>query len=204
MADLFTLLHELVNWWLHGWSAPVFGESIGDGKRVGVEMTIKTGDAHPIKQRPYRLPLTKRAVVEKEIDDMLNKGIIRPSYSPWASPITLVPKPDGSIRFCVDYRKLNAVTVEDSHPLPHIQDIFDALHGSSIFTTIELRSGYWQIPMDVAVGAILVQLGENKIERPVQYVSRCFRGSEKACNTCLDALEDPRKPGPRSKKRPTQ
>ena len=125
----------------------VFGESIGDGKRVGVEMTIKTGDAHPIKQRPYRLPLTKRAVVDKEIGDMLEKGIIRPSYSPWASPITLVPKPDGSVRFCGDYRKLNAVRVEDSHPLPHIQDIFDALHGSSVFTTIDLRSGYWQIPM---------------------------------------------------------
>ena len=97
---------------------PVFGESIGDGKRVGVEMTIKTGDAHPIKQPPYRLPLTKRAVVDKEIGAMLEKEIIRPSYSLWASPITLVPKPDGSVRFCVDYRKLNAVTVEDSHPFP--------------------------------------------------------------------------------------
>ena len=98
----------------------VFGESIGDGEKVGVAMSIRTGDAHPIKQRPYRLLLTKRAVVDKEISDMLEKGIIRPSRSPWASPITLVPKPDGSVRFCVDYRKLNAVTVADSHPLPHI------------------------------------------------------------------------------------
>ena len=75
------------------------------------------------------------------------KGVVRPSHSPWASPITLVPKPDGSIRFCVDYRKLNAVTVEDSHPLPLIQEIFDSLHGSTIFSTIDLRSGYWQLPM---------------------------------------------------------
>ena len=125
----------------------VFGESIGDGGHVGVAMTIDTAGAHPIKQRPYRLPLTKRAVVDREIADMLDKGIIRPSHSPWASPITLVPKPDGSVRFCVDYRKLNAVTVGDCHPLPHIQDIFDALQGSSIFSTIDLRSGYWQIPM---------------------------------------------------------
>ena len=125
----------------------VFGESIGDGRHVGVAMTIDMAGAHPIKQRPYRLPLTKRAVVDREIADMLDKGIIRPSHSPWASPITLVPKPDGSVRFCVDYRKLNAVTVGDCHPLPHIQDIFDALQGSSIFSTIDLRSGYWQIPM---------------------------------------------------------
>ena len=125
----------------------VFAPDIGDGKKIGVEMHIDTGTARPMKQRAYRLPLTKRVVVENEIDEMLRKGIIQPSHSPWASPITLAPKKDNTFRFCIDYRKLNSVTVDDSHPLPHIQDIFDSLHGSTVFTTVDLRSGYWQIPM---------------------------------------------------------
>ena len=82
------------------------------------------------------------------MNEMLKDGIIRPSDSPWASPITLVPKKDGTTRFCVDYRKLNAITKKDSHPLPYIQDVFDQLAGAKIFSTLDLRSGYWQIPMD--------------------------------------------------------
>ena len=78
---------------------------------------------------------------------MLELGVIRPSNSPWASPITLVPKSDGSTRFCIDYRALNAITIKDRYPLPLIQDIFDTLSGSSIFTTLDLRSGYWQLPV---------------------------------------------------------
>ena len=78
---------------------------------------------------------------------MLAEGIIEPSCSPWASPIILVPKKDGTTRFCVDYRKLNSVTKKDAHPLPHIQDIFDTLSGGKIFTSLDLKSGYWQIKM---------------------------------------------------------
>ena len=69
------------------------------------QITINTGDAWPIKQRPYRTALAKRKLVEKEIQEMLEAGVISPSCSPWASPITLVPKKNGSVRFCVDYRK---------------------------------------------------------------------------------------------------
>ena len=101
----------------------------------------------PIKQRAYRAELAKRQEIEAQIEDMLSKGIIRPSCSPWASPVTLVPKKDGSTRFCVDYRKLNDVTIKDAHPLPAIQDIFDNLGGSTIFSTLDLKSGYWQIPI---------------------------------------------------------
>ena len=79
---------------------------------------------------------------------MLEQGVIKSSSSPWASPIVLVKKKDGKYRFCVDYRKLNQVTKKDAHPLPKIDDWLDALHGSKYFSTLDLRSGYWQISVD--------------------------------------------------------
>ena len=77
----------------------------------------------PIYQRPYRAPLTKRNEISKAIDEMLAEGIIKPSCSPWASPVTLVPKPDKSLRFCVDFRRLNAITKRDRYPLANIHEI---------------------------------------------------------------------------------
>jgi len=108
---------------------------------------IDTGDHPPIKQPSYRMPLLKRQKVEDCVTEMLRDGIIRPSDSAWASPITLAPKKDGTTRFCVDYRKINAITRKDAHPLPLIQDVFDQVAGSKIFSTLDLRSGYWQVPM---------------------------------------------------------
>ena len=101
----------------------------------------------PVHQRPYPMPHRKRAAADEEIDKMLKLGVIRPSSSPYASPILLVPKKDGTIRFCIDYRKLNAVTIKDRWPLPRIQDIFDQLGGSRFFSTLDMRSGYWQVPL---------------------------------------------------------
>ena len=109
--------------------------------------TIETGNSLPVRQRAYRTPLMKRDVVEKEVEKLLRDGIIRKSSSPYASPIVLVPKKDGSLRFTIDYRKLNAVTIKDSHPLPLIQDIFDQLHGAQYFSTLDLKTAYWQVPM---------------------------------------------------------
>lgn len=106
---------------------------------------IDTGDALPIKQRAYRLPIHKREEVDRQVRDMMSEGIIEPSDSPWASPIVLVQKRDGSMRFCIDYRKLNLVTKKDAYPLPRIDDSLDALNGSSYFTTLDLASGYWQL-----------------------------------------------------------
>ena len=117
------------------------------GQTTVVKHSIDTGSASPIKQRPYRVPETKRKIIEEEVQKMLIADIIKPSKSPWSSPVVLVTKPDGSARFCVDYRKLNAVTKRDAYPIPRIDDTLDALGKARFFTTLDLESGYWQIPM---------------------------------------------------------
>ena len=101
----------------------------------------------PIAQAVYREPLSKRQFVQNAVREMAEQKVIRPSESPWSSPVTLVPKKDGGTRFCIDYRKVNKVTTKDRYPLPRIQDIFDQIGGSKIFSTLDLRSGYWQIPV---------------------------------------------------------
>ena len=78
---------------------------------------------------------------------MANRGVIRPSKSPWSSPVVLVGKKDGSTRFCVDFRKVNAVTRKDVYPLPRIDETLDTLGGARYFTTLDLESGYWQVPL---------------------------------------------------------
>ena len=117
------------------------------GRTDLVEHKINTGDARPIKQPPRRLPMHKRAEADKHVEQMLKDGIIEPSSSAWVSPIVLVRKKDGSTRFCVDYRRLNDVTIKDSYPLPLAESCFDALSGSEWFSTLDLSSGYWQVAM---------------------------------------------------------
>ncbi|GBL92230.1 Transposon Ty3-I Gag-Pol polyprotein [Araneus ventricosus] len=106
---------------------------------------INTGDHPPIKQYPRRLPLARKEEADHLVKEMVDNGIIEESSGPWASPIVLVKKKDGSTRFCVDYRKLNEITKKDSYPLPRIDDTLDALNGSQWFTTLDLKSGYWKV-----------------------------------------------------------
>ena len=111
-----------------------------------VEHTIKTlPDCKPVKLRPYRIPLAKREFAENEIKAMAEKGLIEPSHSAWSAPAVLVPKHDGTTRFCIDYRRLNQLTIPNSHPLPRIDDTLDALGGSSWFFTLDLKSGFHQV-----------------------------------------------------------
>ena len=108
---------------------------------------IDTGNAHPIRQPPRRIPPLQRKQAQEILQKMLEKDIIQPSTSPWASPIVLVWKKDGSQQFCVDYRKLNGITKKDAYPIPRIDDTLDTLAGSCWFSTLDLVSGYWQVEM---------------------------------------------------------
>ena len=127
----------------------VFAKSKGDRGQTGiVKHGIDTGSARPIKQPPRRLPFAKREIEREEIAKMEAGGVIRPSTSPWAAPVVLVKKKDGSMRFCIDYRLLNDVTVKDAYPLPRIDDCLDSLGGALWFSTMDLNAGYWQVEME--------------------------------------------------------
>jgi hypothetical protein len=103
---------------------------------------------HPINVAPYRLGPVEKQKVAEEIKVMCENDIIRPSRSPWAAPVVLVTKKDGMIRFCVNYRKINAITKKDVYPLPRIDEALDAMHGATFFSTLDLASGYWQVEVD--------------------------------------------------------
>jgi deoxyuridine 5'-triphosphate nucleotidohydrolase len=113
-----------------------------------VRHEIDTGQERPIHQPARPCAPGERKIIQKEIQDMLEKGVIRESNSPWTSPIVLVTKKDGAIRFCVDYRKLNKITRPDRHPLPCINDLLNSFGGATCFSTLDLASGYWQVEMD--------------------------------------------------------
>ena len=130
-------------------NSDLFAQSDADlGQTPLTRLNIDTSGAAPVSQAPYKTPFSQRKYVEEQIRKMEEAGIIRQSISPWASPIVIVGKKDGSKRFCVDYRRLNKVTKANSYPLPLIEDILASLGGAKYFTSLDLRSGYWQIPME--------------------------------------------------------
>lgn len=100
-----------------------------------IEYGIDTGTARPIRQQPYRLPYAYRETVKKELEEMKEAGIITPSNSQWASPTVLVPKKDGTMRMCVDYRKLNNVSTADAYPIPRIDELIDRLGRAKYIST---------------------------------------------------------------------
>jgi len=110
-----------------------------------IKHDIDTGSARPIKQSPRLPPISAREAEDEILDEMLATGVIEPSHSEWASPVCLVKKKDGTFRFCVDYRRVNAVSRKDAFPVPDIQDALDNLRGARYFITADLLSGYWQL-----------------------------------------------------------
>jgi hypothetical protein len=120
-------------------------DSENHGRTNKVYHRIDAGDARPIRQPPRRLPLAKQMELSEMLDDMQRRGVIEQSDSPWSSPVVLVKKKNGELRFCVDYRKLNNVTKKDCFPLPRRDDTLDTLAGAKWFSTFDLKSGYWQV-----------------------------------------------------------
>ncbi|KAK3083976.1 hypothetical protein FSP39_006179 [Pinctada imbricata] len=120
----------------------------GVGRTSLVKHKINTGDKAPIKQKPRRLPMQMHKEVETHVSDMLRRGVIEPSTSPWASPIVLAKKKDGTTRFCIDYRHLNSVTIKDAYPLPRIDESLDQLSGAKWLSTLDMNTGYWQVELD--------------------------------------------------------
>nr|ABA96940.1 retrotransposon protein, putative, Ty3-gypsy subclass [Oryza sativa Japonica Group] len=116
----------------------------------------------PIHKRPYRMGASELAEVKKQVDEQLQKGYIRPSTSPWGAPVIFVEKKDKTKRMCVDYRALNEVTIKNKYPLPRIDDLFDQLKGATVFSKIDLRSGYHQLRIreeDIPKTAFITRYG---------------------------------------------
>lgn len=118
------------------------------GKTTLGEHAIRLTDTEPVRCKPYPTPHALRAEVQKEVDAMLEMGIVTKSTSPYASPLTMVVKPDGTYRCCVDSRKINARTEFDAEPVPDQEEIFSQLSKDNFFSKIDLSKGYWQIPME--------------------------------------------------------
>jgi hypothetical protein len=116
----------------------------------------------PIFMRLYRMAANQLAKLKEQLQELLDKGYICPSASPWGAPVIFVPKKDGTQRMCVDYRSLNEITIKKKYPLPRIDDLFDQLKGSCVFSKIGLRSGYHQLKIratDVPKTTFITQCG---------------------------------------------
>ncbi|GBN45783.1 Transposon Ty3-I Gag-Pol polyprotein [Araneus ventricosus] len=112
-----------------------------------IEHKIDTGNHLPVAVTPYRLSPARQEILKKEIDVLLAAGVIEECDSPYATPVVLVPKPNSEFRLCVDYRKLNAVTRPDPYPLPRMNDLFQNAKQTANIATIDLKSGYHQVPL---------------------------------------------------------
>ncbi|CAF3363996.1 unnamed protein product [Rotaria socialis] len=118
--------------------------------KTDIHHVINTGNHSPINAKPYFKTIEQRKNIQHEIDNMLKAGIIIPSHSPWSSPVVLLKKPNGEFRFIIDYRKLNSITTKDCYPQPTVEELINRLGGHSWFTKLDLKSGYYQIPIHPA------------------------------------------------------
>ena len=156
-------LEDLITWSSEGWDVQqqmairklllqypdVFSKNDYDlGETHLVEHTIDTVDAKPVAQPPRRVPLAFADEEKKQIGKMLEAGLVRPSRSPWASPVCLVRKPDGSTRVCIDYQGLNAVTIPVQQPILRTEDCINSLSGGRVYSIGDATKGYYQVGMN--------------------------------------------------------
>ena len=156
------------------------------------EHCIDTGTARPVKQPPRRVPLAFANKEKETIHQMERQGIIRKSTSPWASPLCLVMKKNGKIRPCIDYRRLNKVTENDAFPLPRIQDCLDAVSGSAIFTTVDMTSGYHQVPVketDIPKTAFVTKYGLYEFTRMPMGLKSSAQTFQRVMELALQGLQ---------------
>ncbi|KAL1269301.1 hypothetical protein QQF64_031590 [Cirrhinus molitorella] len=121
--------------------------SILPGRTNVITHDIRTPPGVIVRQRPYRVPEARRQAIEEEIQEMLKLGVIEPSRSPWSSPIVMVPKPDGTLRFCNDFRRLNEISEFDGYPMPRVDELLDRLGRARYISTLDLTKGYWQVAL---------------------------------------------------------
>lgn len=136
-------LFHLISKWKHIFSQ----HDLDYGRTNLMEHEIHLTDRTPFKGRHHSIPPHLYQEVRDHLQEMLKADIIRPSKSPYSSPIVLVRKRDGKLRFCVDFRTLNSRTIKDAHALPRIEETLDSLQGASFFSSLDLKAGYWQVPL---------------------------------------------------------
>ncbi|GJR93833.1 putative reverse transcriptase domain-containing protein [Tanacetum coccineum] len=142
--------------------------------------------AAPVARAPYRLAPSEMKELAEQLQELTDKGFIRPSSSPWGAPVLFVKKKDGSFRMCIDYRELNKLTVKNRYPLPRIDDLFDQLQGSSIYSKIDLRSGYHQPILKMLRRKIVCQVSSVNSDPRVQFSD---------CDDCQSQNNDQTNPG---------
>ncbi|KAJ8268644.1 hypothetical protein COCON_G00138160 [Conger conger] len=117
------------------------------GRTTKVHHDIVTEPGRRVRLRPYRIPEARRQTIREEVARMLDLGVIEESQSAWSSPIVLVPKPDGSWRFCNDFRRLNEISRYDAYPMPRVDELIERLGPARYLSTLDLTRGYWQVPL---------------------------------------------------------
>jgi hypothetical protein len=125
----------------------VFTKQPGRTNRLRHQINFSSNSL-PYNSLPFRYAPARRQIIEDNLKEMIDQGIISPLTSLWVAPVILAPKKDGSLRFYIDYRKLNSVTIRDAYPIPRIDDTLDSLQEAKFLSTLDLRSGYWQVEMD--------------------------------------------------------